>query len=356
MKRSKAQTVTECVQMGVNMSKVTDNYKNLARGIGFNYDESTNTIYGTRNGYELLVYATDQRYPYLLTVTTSVRSAGMALGKDEISQFRKSVAPVTGMVQKDSLITVVNKSQKNQDKLCADLGTTIEALTGFLRERNYTPCCQTCGASTQTVGFMLESARLHLCADCAARTKSENEVKAQQRQQKNVNIVGGIIGAVLGSLIGVACIVILGQLGYVAAISGIVMAFCTLKGFDKLGGKLTAAGIVISCVIMAAMTYFGNRLDWAIEIYNGMKEYFDYDMNILQSFRIVPAFVEEADIRGDYIAAFVQQMIFVVVGAVPTIISISKEQKNVHQVAQIGYMQNPGGFAGTSSNGSINNF
>lgn len=338
--------------MEVNMSKVTDNYKNLASGIGFNYDELTNTIYGTRNGYEFLVYAADQRYPYLLTITTSARSAGMALGKDEITQFRKSVAPVTSLVQKDSLITVVNKSQKNQSKLCSDLGTAIDALSGFLRERNYTPCCQTCGASGQTVGFLLESARLHLCADCAARTKSENEVKAQQRQQKNVNIVGGIVGAVLGSLIGVICIVILGRLGYVAALSGIVMAFCTLKGFDMLGGKLTAVGVVISCVIMIAMTYFGNRLDWAFEISSAMKEYNYYDMNVMQAFRIVPAFAEEADITSDYIASFVQQLLFIVVGAVPTIISAFREQKNAHHVAQIGYMQNPGGL-GSSDSGNF---
>ena len=335
--------MTVHVQMGVNMSKVTENYKSLAMGIGFNYDELTNTIYGTRNGYEFLVYASDQRYPYLLTITTSVRSVGMALGKDEIAQFRKSVGPVSSLAQKDSLITVVIKSQKNQDRLCGDLGSTIDALTGFLRERSYTPCCQTCGTSGQTVGFMLELARMHLCANCAARPKSENEVKVQQRQQKNVNIVGGIIGAVLGSLIGVLCIVILGQLGYVAAVSGIVMAFCTLKGFDKLGGKLTVVGIVISCVIMIAMTYFGNRLDWAIEIYKGIKEYYDYDVNVLQAFQIVPSFVIEADNRSDYIASFAQQMLFVVIGAIPTVVSISREQKNVNHVAQIGYMQNPGG-------------
>lgn len=326
------------------MSKVTDNYRNLASGIGFYYDESTNTIYGTRNGYELLVYASDQRYPYLLTITTSVRSAGAALAKDEMTQFRKSVAPVSSLTQKDSLITVVNKSQKNQSKLCSDLGSTIDALTAFLRERNYAPCCQTCGAPKQTVGFMLESARIHLCADCAARTKSENEVKAQGREQKNVNIIGGIIGAVLGSLLGVVCIVILGRLGYVAAMSGIVMAFCTLKGFDKLGGKLTAVGIVISCVIMIAMTYFGNRLDWGLEISKGMRDYYDYGMSVWEAFRAVPAFVEEGDVMGEYIASFAQQMLFVVIGAVPTIMSIFREQKTVNRVAQIGYMQNTEGF------------
>lgn len=342
--------------MGVHMSKITENYKSLAAGIGFTYDEYTNTIYGIKNGYELLVYATDQRYPYLLTITTSARSANVTLGKNEISLFKKSVAPAVGMTQKDSLITVTNKNQTNQGKLREDIDYTLSALTAFLSERSFVPCCQTCGSSTQTVGFMLETARLHLCANCAAKAKSENEVKAQKRQQKSVNIIGGIIGAVIGSLIGVACIVILGMLGYVAALSGIVMAFCTLKGFDKLGGKLTAIGIVISCVIMVGMTYFGNRLDWAIQISQAIKEYYDYEVGVFEAFQAVPSLVAELDGMGDYIGSFVQQLIFVAVGAVPTIISITREQRNVNRVAQIGYMQNAGAFAEASAGNSAGNF
>ena len=337
------------------MSKITDNYANIAAAIGFTYDSFTNTIYGTRNGYEILIYATDQRYPYLFTITTAARSANVTLGKDEISLFKKSVAPAAAMTQKDSLITVVAKNNSNkQEKVRENVQYILDALTAFLRERNFTPCCQTCGASAQTVGFMLKDARLHLCADCAARAKSENEVKAQERDRKSVNIIGGIIGAIVGSLIGVACIVILGQLGYVAVISGIVMGYCTLKGFDKLGGKLTAVGIVISCIIMIAMTYFGNRLDWSISLASELKDY--VDLSVFEWFRALPAFVEEFDMKGDYFASFAQQMLFVVIGAVPTIISISKDQKNLNRVAQIGYMQNAGAFTASSSDNSGNNF
>ena len=37
------------------------------------------------------------------------------------------------------------------------------------------------------------------------------------------NPIAGLVGALLGSLIGVACIVLVSQLGYVAAVSGLVM-------------------------------------------------------------------------------------------------------------------------------------
>ena len=107
---------------------------------------------------------------------------------------------------------------------------------------------------------------------------------------------------------------------------------------------------------MLAMTYFGNRLDWAIEISKAMKEYYDYEVSVFQAFQAVPTLVAELDGMGDYIASFLQQLLFVVVGAVPTIISITREQRNVNRVAQIGYMQNAGAYADSASNSNAGNF
>ena len=61
-------------------------------------------------------------------------------------------------------------------------------------------------------------------------------------QKKRENVPAGIVGAFLGSLIGVACAVLIGQLGYVASVSGLVMAVCALKGYELLGGSLTKKG------------------------------------------------------------------------------------------------------------------
>ncbi len=50
-----------------------------------------------------------------------------------------------------------------------------------------------------------------------------------EQNQKKENWLAGIVGAFIGSLIGVGVIILLGQLGYVAALSGIAMAVCALK-------------------------------------------------------------------------------------------------------------------------------
>ena len=72
--------------------------------------------------------------------------------------------------------------------------------------------------------------------DTVAEMPGSPEVKAPE------NMVLGILGAIVGALIGGASIIGLSQLGYIASISGLILAFCTLKGYEllsKLGRKIT---------------------------------------------------------------------------------------------------------------------
>lgn len=314
------------------MSKITKNYQQLAAGIGFGYDEPSNCLYGVRNGYEILIYANDPRYPYLLTATTSARSGSCTIGKEENKEFSKSVKPAAAITQKDSLITVVSKNTgANMDKARDSVNYLLDAMTAFLHERGFEPCCQTCGASSQTVGFAVEQARMHLCPNCAARLRSENEVKFQQDEKKSGNIVGGIVGAFFGSLIGVLCIILISQLGYIAAISGVVMAICTVKGFELLGGKLDKIGIAICCAIMVVMTYIGNRLDWGVLISK------ELGMNILDSFQAVPMFRAMGRIEDtSYFYNLGMIYLFTIGGAIPTIMNVVRNKKDKNRVAQIG--------------------
>ena len=52
------------------------------------------------------------------------------------------------------------------------------------------------------------------------------------------NVFLGAVGALAGTLIGVICIVITGQLGYVSALCGVVMGVCALRGYQMLGKTL----------------------------------------------------------------------------------------------------------------------
>ena len=315
--------------------KVVNNYTELAYALGLKYDNINNVIYGKRNEFDLVIYASDSRYPYLFTIYTSAKSSNsMALSKGEIKEFTKSIKQVISLNQDGNHFTVVQRSIANQEKLKTWLGETLDGLTSFLRSKSYTPCCQTCGKPVETNSFLYGTSYINLCADCETSMRQGAVASQQEKGQKQENVIGGIVGALLGSLVGVVCIVLLSELGYVAALSGVVMAVCTLKGYELLGGKLTKKGIVISIIVMLFMTWFGDMVDWAIVIYKEVGAGYGY--SIFECYRMIPSMLSGGFIEmGNYIANLVLLYLFLLIGAIPQIISMIKGRKVENRMIRI---------------------
>ena len=106
------------------------------------------------------------------------------------------------------------------------------------------------------------------------------------------HMLAGLVGAFLGSLLGVAAIVFIGQLGYVAAISGLIMAVCALKGYELLAGRLSRKGAVIACLLILVMTYVGNHLDFAVTVALAA------DVNVFWAFQGIYALLDTGYING----------------------------------------------------------
>lgn len=145
-----------------------------------------------------------------------------------------------------------------------------------------------------------------------------------EQNQKKENWLAGIVGAFIGSLIGVGVIILLGQLGYVAALSGIAMAVCALKGYELLGGKLSNKGIIGSVLIMVIMVYLGNRIDWSISVAN-----YYTDVDYFYAFRILPDLLREGYLEASqYYGNLALVYLFTAIGAIPTILSVIRDRKN----------------------------
>lgn len=108
-----------------------------------------------------------------------------------------------------------------------------------------------------------------ICPECCAPV---NETLPSGELSKPRNVPLGILGAVIGALIGGASIVLLGQMGYVASISGIILAFCTLKGYELLGGKLDIVGMVISGILIVVMPFCAYLVNNSILLINELAE------------------------------------------------------------------------------------
>lgn len=320
------------------MSKLSDYYSQLAASVGMRYDSENNVIYGQKEGFDLVVYAADRQTPYALTIHTAAKTpSGTAFVSEDFKNLSKSVSTLSVGGQLGNNITVplmnIINQRKLRDALPERLKEAMNGLIAFLKERGCTPCCSVCGRAEEAAAYVSGASYLHLCPDCEIKMRGSADLAEQEKSKKKENLVGGIVGAVLGSLVGVLSIVLLSQLGYVAALSGAVMAVGVLKGYELLGGRLTKKGIVISIVVMLAMTYFGDRLDWAIRmVQEGIGD------NVFSCYRAVSRALRIGIIeKNAYLGNLALLYMFLLLGAVPTIINRVREKKTEGRLAKIGF-------------------
>ncbi len=293
------------------MGKVQENYKELARTVGLQYDQRFNVLYGQKNGYDVLVTALDKRYPYRLTIQIAARNTSSTeMDKTTKKELVKSVDAITGMKQEEYTFSFHQKNITNQAKLKVALMDSIQGILAGLQARAYQPCCGHCGQSRPTEDFRLGNMNMQICLECQGRLRDNSQRSAIIREQKREHVVMGTIGALIGSLLGVLCIIVLSQAGFISALSGFVMAWGVIKGYEILGRKLTERGMIICIIVMIAMIYVGDRIDWAI-LLGG---------DLLVSFKRVSFMLQKGIIdKASYIMNLLMLYAFALVGAIPTI-------------------------------------
>ena len=315
------------------MSKVSDNYSMMASSLGMSYDSVNKVIYGQKDGYDLIIYAADSNYPYVLSLHTAARNPmGGVLSKDDFKELSRSTKAL-GMGKQDGNNIIVSLgSSMRPDKLRDNLPEGVNSLLSFLRSKGYAPCCGICGQEVEVSAYKAGGSYFHLCQNCETNMRGNMAVAVQQKEQKKENVVGGVVGALLGSLLGVLSIVLVSQLGYYASVCGVIMAICVLKGYELLGGKLAKKGIIISSVIMLLMVYLGDRLDWAIRLLRegGVA---DWGYNLFDCYRMIPWAIDRMEVYYGNLALL---YVFLLLGAVPTIISKAKEQRETGRMVKIG--------------------
>ena len=135
------------------------------------------------------------------------------------------------------------------------------------------------------------------------------------------HVVAGTLGALIGSLIGVAAILLLGRIGLVAAIAGAAMAVCSLRGYEMLGKVLSKRGVVICAVIMFFMVIVAEYLDWTISLYQELNDMYG-DVDFAAVLIVLPQLLSEFGLVGKFFLSLAVLYVFTALGAVPKIRNI----------------------------------
>lgn len=151
----------------------------------------------------------------------------------------------------------------------------------------------------------------HEFTDTTPVQENPAEIKAPE------NVFLGIIGALVGAAIGGASIVLLNRLGYVASLSGLLLAFCTMKGYELLAKSISKKGIVICVVLMLVTPFVADWIDWALII---MESWADMEIGFIDAVFAVPLLMEEGAIEmTDYFSNLGMIYLFAVLGGFYTV-------------------------------------
>lgn len=141
---------------------------------------------------------------------------------------------------------------------------------------------------------------------------------------KEENILAGIVGAFLFSLVGGILWYVLYQIGFIAAISGIVAVICAIKGYSFFSKRESVKGIIISSVI----AFFVIVLAWyaclANDVFLAYKEWYqagdiDYEVTFFEAVKGAYLFLEEPDIALAYLTDLGIGVLFCILGCVQPI-------------------------------------
>lgn len=151
----------------------------------------------------------------------------------------------------------------------------------------------------------------------------------EKKNKKQESVLAGVAGAFLGSLLGAAVIILVGQLGYVASLSGLIMAVCTLKGYEMLGGTLSRKGAVIACLMTLVMTYVAHQAGLAVSIAR------EVGVNVFTAFQSIPYLLAGGYLNtGAYWGDLAMLYLFVLLGAVPTLLAALRGEHEAQGLSQ----------------------
>ncbi len=171
-------------------------------------------------------------------------------------------------------------------------------------------------------GMNLEKSAI-VCFSCG----STDIVEFSEDVNDNGNIVSGVVGAFLFSIIGGILYFIVYQFGFIAGICGLAMFVLANFGYSLFAGtknRNSVPGLVSSIVCMVIMVFLAEYLCVSYEIFRA------YEMDNITFFDAVwatPQFLVEPDIRGPFINDLLFAYIFGVAASISNIKNIIKARK-----------------------------
>ena len=186
--------------------------------------------------------------------------------------------------------------------------------------------CSVCGTQTED--------QTKFCAACGSSdfsvTEAESVNSAQgvsELETGHGNIIAGIVGAFLFSLIGGLLYFVVYQIGIIAGICGLVIFVLANFGyglFAKTKNKASLVALIVSIVSMIVMIFLAEYFCLSFEIFQVYKE---LDITIFDAIKATPEFLAEPEISSAVTEDLAFAYIFGFIASIGNIRNIIKARK-----------------------------
>ena len=155
-------------------------------------------------------------------------------------------------------------------------------------------------------------------------------------EEKQGNLLTGILGALLGALLGTVVWVLVGMAGYIAGIVAWLTAFLAGKGYDLLHGRPGKAKVITIIVMLILSIFIGTAGSATVIMVQSYNEQIA-EMNSFEQARIqkygptvqeyVQSMFAEQDIQTELVKDIAVGLLFGALGAYPIVLGDRRKKQ-----------------------------
>lgn len=255
--------------------------KRLAQLVSFSVHGDV--AYGRMNGIFLNASISDMDGSCMIRAFVK-REGGVDVSAADvfIAQRRDKYKTAKASYDGQSLNVVIPNYLKLTIKIVADF---LSDFSLFLSREGYRSACAFCDTG-EALGYTAQEDKvMEVCPACHEKLAGILTGMKAEREESG-SYLRGAVGAILGGIVGIIPWVLIGLLGYVAALSGLIMSFLSYKGYLLFKGKRGRGMLFILIAVLIVFTYIAVIVNFCIDLNNYVNEQ-GYSIDAFELFKIV---------------------------------------------------------------------
>lgn len=240
----------------------------IATDLGLQFDSESRVMYGDREGFLLVIEGAQTKNVFTISLSVKQGSEGDLIEDGEIlwNELKEQSKAINAISFDGYLTSIVVKGGMTKGKAVETLWTAIQDIVDFLLNHQFVQVNAETGEEGP-IGLYQIGDSVFLIDDVTFQeyqAQVQDTVEAYESREENFLL--GIVGSLVGAILGGAVALVIARFGYVSVFAGLALGYCTIKGYELLGKKLTTKGVVVSAIWMILTVLLVHQLDYALEV------------------------------------------------------------------------------------------